>query len=72
MSNDKLTSNEESILDISICRVRRIGDQAQCMIDDPRCRFVLPYGNFCGHPLVEHIAETDMGGPGDKDFGSRM
>lgn len=71
MSNDKLTtSSEESILDISLCRVRRIGGQAQCMIDDPRCRFVLPYGNFCGHPLVEHITEADMGIPGDKDSGN--
>ncbi len=70
MSDDKLTtSNEESILDISLCRVRRTGGQAQCMINDPGCRFVLPYGNFCGHPLVDHIVEADMGISGDTDSG---
>jgi len=69
---DKPTdSSQESILDVQYCRVRRIGDQVQCAIsDDPRCRFVLPYGSFCGHPLVDHIAEIDMNISGDTDSGN--
>jgi diguanylate cyclase (GGDEF)-like protein len=47
-----------SIMDISQCRVRKLDShQMQCMITDTHCRFVLPFGNLCGHPLADYMPE---------------
>jgi diguanylate cyclase (GGDEF)-like protein len=58
--NSLTTADDEQILDISNCRVHRIGPHlTQCMIRETHCRHVLPFGNLCGHPLVDQLAEAD-------------
>lgn len=50
--------DELSMPKIERCRVRRIGvHQAQCMVNNLHCRYALPYGNLCVHPLVDQIAD---------------
>ena len=66
------TSDDEPILNISHCSVRRIGPQlAQCVTSNAHCRYVLPYGNLCGHPLIDQIADNDEVIPGDNGSGAR-
>lgn len=63
MSDVNLTiSGEEQIMNITHCRVHRIGPhQVQCMVSDAHCQYVLPLGNLCVHPLVGQMADADMG-----------
>lgn len=57
--NSLSNPDDESTPNINHCRVHRIGPyQAQCMVHDVRCRYTLPYGNLCGHPWVELIADA--------------
>lgn len=52
-----LADGEEA--DISRCRVLRIGeDEPICMVDNPNCRHILPFGSYCVHPLVNRIADA--------------
>jgi len=45
--------------DIRGCRVHRVGRHtAVCVVDNPYCMFVTPFGNFCEHPLVDQISEA--------------
>lgn len=45
--------------DIACCRVLRIpGSGAICMVDNPCCSHILPFGSYCEHPLVDYIAEA--------------
>jgi diguanylate cyclase (GGDEF)-like protein len=51
-------AEKKSMLDISRCRVRRIdAHHVECLIEQ-HCRYMLPYGSLCGHPLVDVIAVT--------------
>lgn len=64
-ANAVMTSDTGSILNIATCRVQRIGPhQVQCMNNDTHCRFVLPFGNLCGHPLADHMPEWGQGASG--------
>lgn len=57
--NNPAALDELSMPDFGRCRVRRIGPcQAQCMVNDSHCRYTLPYGNLCEHPLVDQIADA--------------
>lgn len=69
VSNDQLTTSvDPPILNVNQCRVHCIGPhQVLCMMADTHCRYVLPFGNLCSHPLVNQMAAADMGIPGDKD-----
>jgi len=68
MTHNDITTPDEQEIDISKCRVHRIGPhRAKCMMNDKHCRYALPYGNFCGHPLVDQIADADMGIPSRKN-----
>lgn len=59
--NNPTSTDVGQILNISHCRVNRIGPhQVQCMVSDTHCRYVLPFGNLCGHPLVDQMADGDM------------
>ena len=57
--NDPAALEELLMPNIKRCRVHRIGShQAQCMVNDSHCRYTLPYGNLCEHPLVDQIADA--------------
>jgi diguanylate cyclase (GGDEF)-like protein len=59
--DDIVVTDTGSILNINNCRVHRIGPhQVQCLNSDTHCRFVLPFGNLCGHPLADDM--PDWGG----------
>ena len=65
--HDVMVSDTGSILNISNCLVQKIGPhQVQCMNSDTHCRFVLPFGNLCGHPLADHMPEWVNGVPGEE------
>lgn len=45
---------------LQACRVCRVDSaNAVCVAHDPQCPWATPYGNYCEHPLVAHIAEYD-------------
>ncbi|HKB60071.1 MAG TPA: EAL domain-containing protein [Gallionellaceae bacterium] len=45
--------------DISRCRVLRAGPGAAiCMVSNPDCQYILPFGGYCEHPLVDRIADA--------------
>lgn len=57
--NNPAAMDELSMPKIKRCRVQRMGPhQAQCMVNDSHCRYALPYGNLCIHPLVDQIADA--------------
>jgi len=61
-TDEVVTSDTGSILNIANCRVQRVGPhQVQCMNSDTHCRFVLPFGNLCGHPLADHMPDWGQG-----------
>ncbi len=52
-------SEADAPADISRCRVLRIrDDDAICMVSNPQCSYVLPFGSHCAHPRVAEIADA--------------
>jgi hypothetical protein len=60
MSHKKNPAPDElTTPNINRCRVRRLGPSlAQCVVDEPHCRHAMPFGNLCGHPWVDQIADA--------------
>ncbi len=57
--NDLDAGLNAALPNINRCRVFRMDSfQAQCVVNEKHCRFSLPFGNLCGHPWVDQIAET--------------
>jgi len=65
--HEVMVSDTGSILNVSNCRVHKLDPhQVQCLNSDTHCRFVLPFGNLCGHPLADHMPEWEYSVPGEE------
>ncbi len=46
-------SRNNSVVRINDCSAKIVGPgMAVCLESNPKCSFALPFGNYCGHPLV--------------------
>ncbi len=63
-------SGDSSGSALDACRLSWVDrHNAVCMIHNPACRWVTPYGNYCEHPLKDELGKYD---PAEASFGDAL